>query len=560
MRSLPALLIAAALTLFASPPAQTQPDPRFGVLGAAANPEAAAGLGVGWEVVEFRWDALQPTGPADWQTTFETGDYLAQAAGAGREVVGVLAGTPAWATGGSPGTGVPRGLHQPPDDPDNTWAAFVRQAVHYGAVRGVNRWAVWRGQDVPADMPGATWEGSLRDYYRLVEVAALVARQTNPNAVIHLGAVGEGDPAWLEAFLEMAAADPQAHGQAATFDVVGVHASGSPEQVYARIRALIDTMNQEGVPLKEVWATGVGLRAAVDPEADELRSELAEHPNVTLAQQAAYLVQAHALGFAAAPGVRLAANRLADSPDAPEMAGFGLLREDGSARHTYEAYRMLLRELGGFTSARRIRVEDHPEVAYVQFAFPDRLTHVAWATTQQTTTLLIPARSREAVLVDVQGNRAALQPEDGHYRLVVEAATCDDPRVGCLVGGMPWLLVEQGARPQRRGQPDVTAQPGGEPMAITATLPPPTSTLGPTTSPAPTQSEAAAVPTEAGPAISTPLPNATLEPTRAPATRTTPETAEPSRPGWLLGGLIAAAALGAAGGAAYLARRSRRRA
>ena len=92
------LLLAVLAALSAAASAQRRADPRFGLVGAWQAPEEAAALGTAWEIIEFRWDELQPGGPGDWNTGPATGDYLAQAAGAGREIVGVLVGTPAWAT------------------------------------------------------------------------------------------------------------------------------------------------------------------------------------------------------------------------------------------------------------------------------------------------------------------------------------------------------------------------------------------------------------------------------------------------------------------------------
>src|SRR5690606_40446072 len=63
--------------------------------------------------------------------------------------------------------------------------------------------------------------------------------------------------------------------------------------------------------------------------------------------------------------------------------------------------------------------------------------------------------------------RSSDLPEDGYYALVLEGAACDDPQAGCLIGGMPWLLVEEGARePGRRRGPDPTVEPGGEPLPL----------------------------------------------------------------------------------------------
>jgi hypothetical protein len=102
------------------------PDPRFGVVAAHEAPWAAADLGVGWTTVPFRWDNIQPNGPADWNPPLSD-EQLALELALGRQVVGVLTGIPSWAA--DPITGLPRGLETAPDDPENLWAVFVGTVV-----------------------------------------------------------------------------------------------------------------------------------------------------------------------------------------------------------------------------------------------------------------------------------------------------------------------------------------------------------------------------------------------------------------------------------------------
>src|SRR5574340_162734 len=73
-------------------------NPRFGLVNANRNAEAARGSGAGWEIITLRWDTLQPNGPSDWNPDIELDDWLTSTRAAGREVVAVVIGTPAWAT------------------------------------------------------------------------------------------------------------------------------------------------------------------------------------------------------------------------------------------------------------------------------------------------------------------------------------------------------------------------------------------------------------------------------------------------------------------------------
>jgi hypothetical protein len=556
---------AAALTLgafFAFAPggatrsaAQEAPsDPRFGIVGGYDAPGAIEGLAVGWEVVPLRWDAFQPGGPGQWNTTAVTEDWVSQAVSEGREVVGVLVGTPAWATDGSPGSGVPTGLYLPVDDPGNLWAGFVRQAASYYAARGVNRIAVWADQDIPPGTFGATWDGSVEDYYRLVQVAYVAAREANPNAVIHLGGAGS-NPAWFDTFMDIVADDPDAPASDYYFDVVTVHSLYSPERLYTAIQTPFAVMQAQGIPLKEVWVNRAGARPADDPGFYPEDHVFAVYPNVTLEEQASYVVQAYALGFAANRGSRIAYYRLVDDPAVDNGEGFGLLRVDGTSRPAYEAYRLVVSEFNGFTFARRVEEEAGPTLDYVRFTFETTVKHVVWARTPETATLVIPARSEGATLVNTVTNaRQTVTPQDGVYRVVAPGADCDDPPEGCAIGGVPWMLIEEGLDdPINELAPEVTVEPGGvvptpEGDQVTET---PMPTVAP---PAPTAGETVAtdVPLAATGAAAAPAP------TEAPAATPTQANADHTQDGdsgigrnLLAFGMIGAGILVIGGGVIY---------
>ena len=134
-------LLFIVFVLPASGAAQGERDPRFGLAYAYQAPEAAADLGAAWETVPFRWDQLQPSGPGDWNVAPALVDGISAAVSAGREVVGVLVGTPAWAAEGEPGRGVPRGLYLPESDTGNVWATTARRG---GSTAGSSGRAVSR--------------------------------------------------------------------------------------------------------------------------------------------------------------------------------------------------------------------------------------------------------------------------------------------------------------------------------------------------------------------------------------------------------------------------------
>ena len=514
---LAALTFAVALLSVERGTAQQSFDPRFGLVNAFEAPQAAVESGATWELLTFRWDQLQPDGAAQWNASPEVDEWLSSVRAAGREAVGVLVGTPGWATDGSAGVGVPRGLYLPISDSGNLWAGFVRQAVSYYGARGINRWVIWEDPDIAPAVAGSQWAGSVEDYYQLVKVAYLVAKQVNPNAMIHLGAVGYADPSWFGRFLDVAVDDVTAPANNYYFDVATLRLFFSPERVYTLTQNHYYLMDQRGIPLKPVWINGTNARPAIDPDVYPPNTTFRQHPRVTLDQQAAFIVQAYALGFAAGAD-RIAVYRLVDNLDEDQGQAFGLLRADGTPRPAYMAYQIAVREFSGFVYARRVVEGTQPLLDYVRLTFANKVTHVAWARGGATATLIVPARSQQARLLDLLGNEWLVKPINGEYRVVVGGAECNDPAEGCLIGGMPWLLVEEGlSNPLDQTPPPVRVEEGGvlptpDPsVALTATaLAVPTAT--PTALPTATATSTP-VPTAVPTATGTEAPTATPAPT-----------------------------------------------
>ena len=461
---------------------------RFGIVNASRNPEAANDSGAGWEIVTLHWDQIQSSGPTDWNTDPQLDQWLATARSQSREVVAVVIGTPAWATSGSPVIGVPRGLYLPVNDPGNTWAGFMGRAATYYGAQGINRWVIWRNPDDSSNDPNTTWEGSIEEYYQLVKDAYLSAKVANPNALIHLAGVGNFDPNWFSQFIEIALDDPTGPANNYYFDVATLHIYDSPDEVFTLMQNDFFVMNQKGFPPKEVWINEMNARPAVDPAypADQV---FRSHSKITQEQQASFIIQGYALAFAANRGARVAVYQLADDFEADKGEAFGLVRKDGSERPAFHAYQLAAEQFNGFVFARRIEDPTHPLIDYVRLTFQSKVTHIAWALTEQTATLIIPARTTQATLIDVNGNRWTVEAEGGVYRLVVGGADCNDPATGCLIGGAPWMLVEDGIQDAVNAEPpDVTVEQGGtlptpDPNAALTAAPSATPTLTPSETP-----------------------------------------------------------------------------
>src|SRR5690606_27437051 len=129
------------------PPPPPLRDVRFGAVEAYDAPHIATSAGVGWTRIIFWWHQVQPGGPHDWNDFYFPDGLVNQELAANREMVGIIAGTPSWASESGSVRAVPSGLYLPYDDPDNLWGQFVyRLAQRYKGQ--IDRWIIWNEPDV----------------------------------------------------------------------------------------------------------------------------------------------------------------------------------------------------------------------------------------------------------------------------------------------------------------------------------------------------------------------------------------------------------------------------
>jgi hypothetical protein len=293
--------------------AQGAIDSRFGAIESFWAPNEAAELGVGWERILFYWNEIQPGGAGDWNTLHVLEEWLTEATGQGRTIVGLLKNTPVWATDGPPFSGVPRGLYLPVDDPGNLWATYVRQVANYYGPRGVHHWIVWNEPDIEPAVYGHEFSGSTQDYYQLVKVAYQVMKQADPNAVIHLGGMTYWhDPSYLRRFLQVAVADPEAAENNYFFDVITYHIYFRPETVWTIVGGGFAVQSESGIPLKPIWVNETNARPSMDPEWPVQVQSF----QIDLDKKAWYIPQAYAIGFHAG-AARMAVYKLVDINIAP---------------------------------------------------------------------------------------------------------------------------------------------------------------------------------------------------------------------------------------------------
>ena len=109
----------------------------------------------------------------------------------------------------------------------------------------IKHWIIWNEPDISFDHPGAQFDGSVEDYYRLVKVAYIVAKEVDPDAVIHLGGltywhdIVYGRESYLRRLLEVVTSDKDASSNNFYFDVATVHVYFDSESVYKIISCRI---------------------------------------------------------------------------------------------------------------------------------------------------------------------------------------------------------------------------------------------------------------------------------------------------------------------------------
>jgi hypothetical protein len=466
LRRLPAALILLILGLAVVSPlsvAAQDDDGRFGVIESYDDPAAATRLGAAWTRVRFQWADVQPDGPDEWQPPLED-DALAAELEAGRLVTGLLIGIPDWARARDR---LPEGLYLSPDDPDNTWAVFVREAVsrHEGQI---DNWIIWNEPDIAdADAPGHTWDGDAADFAQLLRVAYLVAKEANPDAVIHLGAFTYfWDPDYFGRFLDILLSDPEAADHNYYFDVATAHLYFQPGAIYDVLGAFRADMTTRGLS-KPIWLVETNAPPADDP--------YWLVPNwtlyVTVYEQAAFIPQALASALAAG-AERVAVFKLMDveGDRAANPEPFGLLRQDSSRRPAYDSYRVAIRQLAGVETAVRQRWD---AVGQIRLDQGDQTTTVLFTRLPFEQEAKVLATSETAELVDMWGKARTVTADNGVYRVMLPPALCIQT-IGdyCMIGGTVYYLVQAvDERPSGALPPDnVTATP----RAATATATPTT--------------------------------------------------------------------------------------
>ena len=424
------------------------PSP-FGVVEAYYRPGDARDLRAGWERIIFEWPRFQPDGPHQYNLDAVSESWLRDARDAGREVVGLLKNTPLWASDIKMLGAAPHGLDLPIDDPANVWAAFVRKTVaHYSANWGIHRWIIYNEPDIrPGEMPWYEFDGTEADYYQMLKVAYLAARSVDPQAKIHLAGMAwwgdavNGREPYLKRVLDIAAQDPAARANGYFFDVATVHIYFGTHNVWRLIVETRGILEHYGLGDKPIWVGETNARPSVDP----LAALPASPYNVSLAQQAAFIVQAATLTLAAG-GERFAVYRLYDDNYRPGVTEpWGLVRADGTRRPAFNAYQMVISSFTQTTAAQRYLSERSTLVTLRQ---PGRTAYVVWARKDEPVRFHVYSHfSGETGLVYLPtGEVSAIHSEtlpsrEAAWYVVETPGAVAQPDGEFLIEGMPAVLV-----------------------------------------------------------------------------------------------------------------------
>lgn len=431
------LVLYGALTASAQVPVSFSP---FGIVEGFWFPDMTCELGVGWERIIFDWAQHQPQKPDDWNTLNVDDRWIKAASQCNREVVALLKNTPAWATDGQPGPGVPRNLHLPVDDPDNYWAAFVRRTVEYYTSRGVYHYIIWNEPDIDRETYGHEFSGDLEDYFLLLKVAYLSARSVNPAVVIHLAGttywhdVNAGRQPYYERLFERIQQDADAENHNHYFDVLSLH-------LYFRTQAVADILHEMRALLaryklqKAIWINEMNAAPTIDPDWPVVRPQ---YP-LDLDQQAAFLVQAAALALAY-DVERIAVYKLYDQQLPAGGESFGIISPlNATPRPAYAAWRFIAGSWWDVTSASHAQTTTLDAVRLLHATGQETL--VVWAREGQPAQVSVDATGSKAYLVDHVGGLQVIYPTDGRYTLALPPARCNASD-GCFIGGEPWIVIQ----------------------------------------------------------------------------------------------------------------------
>lgn len=311
-------------------------------------------LGLTWVKQQVRWSEIEGSdGSYNWGAT----DSIANAAqAAGLQVMYSVVAAPDWARPGKTGNG-------PPDD-DQDFADFMgAMAARYKG--RVHAYEIWNEQNLSRE-----WEGvplSAADYVQLLAAAYDAIKAVDPSAIVVSGAMAPTGIVSSEAIDDrLFLTQMYDAGLGSVCDAVGAHPYGfaNPPEVYYTggdpdpdrgwdthpsfyfrntLEDYYSTMTARGDGHKRVWGTEFGW-PTIDGMGVPVNDGYGYAADIDEQQQADYITGAYAWASDWGHAGVLFLWNLNMWPEAGaenEMAKFGIVRGDWSARPAYTALKAM---------------------------------------------------------------------------------------------------------------------------------------------------------------------------------------------------------------------------
>ncbi|MBI4318912.1 MAG: hypothetical protein HY675_10505 [Chloroflexi bacterium] len=450
--------------------------------------DRAAQARVALNRVPFYWSRIETSnGYSDYRWQDAT---VAQDAARGLQINAILMNTPAWGTTASVATGTqvappprlgqkqlpsraadpaalptaaspetypPRNLYAPiftdGDMPgpgkqinrQNYWARFVFDTVvkYRGNVR---YWEIWNEPDFrPTDQSGwfGFWSGTVADYVRLLKVGYIAAKFADPQTTVLMGGMAYyAGPTFFPQALNLIKSDSMATANNHFFDITAWHWYSRSSQMYVEVMSTRNTLASNGLGGKPIWVNESGVPAWNDPFYATRNSP---YPgSATLDEQASYVIQAFAYGFAAG----LDRIFIFQQYDDGNAEAYGLLRNNNSPRPVYTAYQVVSQYLQSFSSAQLIRDGSVDRVVFSNT--PSGKVTVLWNNSPSDVSYTLRSSAplaRRAYRVDKAGNITTLNAAAPSYVIALPRATNNNNHQynpnDYIIGGSPFFVVEE---------------------------------------------------------------------------------------------------------------------
>ncbi len=477
-------------------------DEKFGVNESFRATEIAKNIGAKWSRFVFEWSQVEE----------EEGNYqklshqfylgpgtLNRELGNGFRTYGLIKNTPPFAQ-----LEPTHGVRSKPDL--DKWGHFVRVMVSH--FKGdIDYWAIWNEVEISPGGPNARYNtlvGTAADYLEILKVAYRVAKSANPDAKIivapysyhfDLQEGGEQSLPWLDAFIAALLADPEAEANNYYFDVFAMNIYRNPHDIYDRIAGSIpwsvrppdrtsikSRLEAAGIDPNrfEWWITEMNFMAYDDAQAEGWDPEARNDGfRITMQEQAAALVQAYALAFAAGWD-KVFWHAMSDDPPPPPDELWGMARfnphlenaDTGRLRPAACAYLMAARYMAHATNT-RLHTLDRPNqttdpngtynpnprqfaprfewhVQQVTFDRDGERTFVLWNSGPEDVLVAVQRSAASARLLDMFGNELPLTQSGAYWLVNLGKATRHfslfggDPADYFYIGGAPVFLIEYG--------------------------------------------------------------------------------------------------------------------